>query len=91
MEIDNRLPGADLVEKGVTDLRAGRETIESLLVSIGAGRLRAAGIDVPEGPPQPDHRLYQLLAQLFGDDAHGRYNALIRRLVSFERAAECAS
>ena len=25
------------------------------------------------------------------DSAHSRYNALVRRLVSFERAAECAS
>ncbi|HVT56871.1 MAG TPA: hypothetical protein VHR45_00585 [Thermoanaerobaculia bacterium] len=25
------------------------------------------------------------------DSAHSRYNALIRRLVSFERAAECAA
>ncbi|MEA2563686.1 MAG: hypothetical protein QOH06_5190 [Acidobacteriota bacterium] len=24
------------------------------------------------------------------DSAHGRYNALVRRLVSFESAAECA-
>lgn len=84
------LPGEDLVRKGVEDLRAGRETIESLLVSIGAHRIRHAGIDVPPGIPDPEHRLYHLLAAHFGDDAHSRYNALIRRLVSFERALECA-
>jgi hypothetical protein len=28
---------------------------------------------------------------MHGDAAHSRYNALIRWLVSFERAAECVS
>jgi hypothetical protein len=32
--------------------------------------------------------LYALLARDDAAAAHGRYNALIRRLVSFERAAE---
>jgi hypothetical protein len=38
-----------------------------------------------------EHRLYELLRATDPDTAHGRYNALIRRLVSYERAAECAS
>ncbi len=84
------LPGAELVDAGVEDLRAGRETVEALLVSIGASRLRAAGVDVPEELSSPELRLYELLARSYGDDAHGRYNALVRRLVSYERAAECA-
>ncbi len=87
----DRLPGEDLVRRGVRDLAEGRETSESLLVSIGAGRLRSAGLEVPAGLPDPEHRLYRLLARAHGDDAHSRYNALIRRLVSFERALECAS
>jgi len=29
------------------------------------------------------------LAEEDADSAHGRFNALVRRLVSFERAAEC--
>ena len=37
-----------------------------------------------------EHRLYALLAAEDSDLAHSRYNALVRRLVSFERAAECA-
>ncbi len=36
----------------------------------------------------PEHRLYQLLSRSNTDTAHGQYNALIRRLVSHERAAE---
>jgi hypothetical protein len=38
----------------------------------------------------PEIRLYELLGRDAPDTAHSRYNALIRRLVSFERAAECA-
>lgn len=85
------LPGADLVVAGLEDLRAGRVTAEALLVSIGAPRLQRAGIDVPGGLVDPEHRLYELLASREPNGAHGRYNALIRRLVSFERALECAA
>ncbi len=85
------LPGADLVEQGLRDLAAGVESVEALLVSIGAPRLSALGLDVPAPLPAPEHRLYERLRAEQGDAAHGIYNALIRRLVSFERAAECAS
>src|SRR5574341_1092269 len=57
------LPGGDLIEKGLADLREGRETIEALLVAIGAPRLRRIGLDLPEDlPNDPEHRLYSLLA-----------------------------
>jgi hypothetical protein len=84
-------PGADLVEQGVRDLAAGVESVEALLVSIGARRLAAAGLELPPALRDPETRLYELLAREDPDSAHGRYNALVRRLVSFERAAECAS
>jgi len=86
------LPGNDLIEAGVSDLLEGRETIAALLVAIGAPRLRRLGIALPEQlPDEPEHRLYELLARDETDSAHSRYNALIRRLVSYERAAECVS
>ena len=85
------LPGVELVETGIADLARGAVTREALLVSIGAKRLRDIGLDVPEPPPEAELDLYALLRSEHGDDAHGRYNALVRRLVSFERAAECAS
>lgn len=85
------LPGADLVRRGVADLDAGRESIEALLVSIGAPRLRSVGIRLPTPIDSPEHKLYTLLAAEKGKGAHSAYNALIRRLVSFERAAACAS
>jgi hypothetical protein len=85
------LPGAELIDQGLADLAHGRESIAALLVSIGAPRLRRAGLAVPTVYPDPELRLYQLLHRQNPAAAHGRYNALIRRLVSFERAAECAS
>lgn len=85
------LPGAELVEEGLRDLARGAETQAALLVSIGAPKLRSLGIAVPETVlANPENRLYALLAGEDSDAAHGRYNALIRRLVSYERATACA-
>jgi hypothetical protein len=83
-------PGGDLVQEGLADLARGAETVPALLVSIGAPRLRRLGLPVPEtAVPSPEHRLYEKLAESDPDSAHSRYNALVRRLVSFENAAEC--
>ena len=82
------LPGHELVLKGLDDLANGIESQEALLVSIGAPRLRQAGIEVAEPLESPEHRLYDRLAAEDSDSAHGRYNGLVRRLVSFERAAD---
>jgi hypothetical protein len=80
------LPGHDLVAKGVADLDRGVESVEALLVSIGSPRLRQLGVAV-QPVAGAEQRLYRLLAEEHGDAAHSRYNGLIRRLVSFERAA----
>jgi hypothetical protein len=84
------LPGADLVQRGLADLDGGHESAEALLVSVGAPRLRSAGIEISAPIPSPEHKLYALLVREKGNAAHSAYNALIRRLVSFERAAACA-
>lgn len=86
------LPGYELVKEGVDDLDRGEmDTIPALLVAIGAPRLREIGLNLPVAlPGNPEHRLYERLGEEETDTAHGRYNALIRRLVSFERAAEHA-
>jgi hypothetical protein len=86
----DHLPGADLIRAGVADLSAGIESVPALLVAVGAPRLRQLGYPVPDGIRDPEHRLYALLARDHPDSAHGRYNALVRRLVSFERALACA-
>ena len=90
-DIFTSLPGADLVSKGRADLERGTESVEALLVSIGAPRLSALGLRLPATFQSPEQRLYQRLAAEDPDSAHSRYNALVRRLVSFERAAECAN
>lgn len=86
--IDGALPGADLIETGLQDLANGVESVGSLLVSIGAPRLGRAGVVILAPFPSPELRLYALLQQTHGDEAHSQYNALVRRLVSFERALE---
>jgi hypothetical protein len=85
------LPGGDLVAKGLQDLAASTETVEALLASIAAPRLRRRGVAVPPPLPDPEHRLYERLAREDPDSAHSRYNALLRRLTSFESALECVS
>lgn len=85
------LPGGNAVHQGLEDLAAGKESETALLVLIGAPRLRRLGLEIPEdNANMPEHRLYQLLARSDPDSAHSRYNALIRCLVSFERALEHA-
>src|SRR3954463_15720159 len=85
------LPGADLVEQGLADLARGVESYESLVVSMGAPRLRRLGLEGREPAASPERRLYERLRAEYGDSAHSRYNALVRRLVSFERAAAATS
>ena len=83
------LPGGDLIAAGLRDLAQKLETIPALLVSIGAPRLGRPGYVIPSPIEESEQRLYTLLASDGAAGAHSRYNALIRRLVSFERAAEC--
>jgi len=85
------LPGGDLVEQGIRDLGRGVESIPALLVAIGAPRLVRLGFPIPDRRvASPERRLYDALAARNPNSAHSRYNALVRRLVSFERAAACA-
>lgn len=83
------LPGQELVQTGLADLARGVESVEALLVAIARPRLLRLGIDVPgDRVPDAELRLYQHLRRSHPRDAYGRYNALLRRLVSFGRAAE---
>lgn len=84
-----RLPGEEFVLAGFADLERGEPSKAALLVSIGAPRLSRLGFSVPTPFDEPEHRLYDLLAAEDPEPAHSRYNALVRRLVSFERAAGC--
>jgi hypothetical protein len=88
MVATSALPGGELIEQGLEDLARGEQTMPALLVLIGAPRLRELGFEVPPSAvASPEHALYDLLAREDPDSAHSRYNALVRQLVSFERAA----
>lgn len=91
METFAGLPGAEFVTIGLQDLERGVVSVPALLVSVGAPRLRTLGVAIARVEANPEHRLYELLRQDDADAAHSRYNALVRRLVSFERALACAT
>jgi len=84
------IPGAELIDRGLADLAEGVPSAESLLVSLAAPRLRREGVPVGEVEPDPDERLYDLIARTEGDLAHARYNALRRQVVSFADACRLA-
>jgi hypothetical protein len=87
-------PGGDIVMQGLRDLAAGAcHTPAALLVEIARPRLARAGLDVPrstEATPCAELRLYAALVADGQPDPYGRYNALLRRLVSCEAALEHA-
>jgi hypothetical protein len=83
------LPGEDIILKGLCDLADNSHTIESCLVRIASNRLLKAGI-LTTPFPSADHAeldLYEFYLPL-GNDAHSKYNAMIRRLISFEQALD---
>jgi hypothetical protein len=84
------LPGGDMVDAGLADLADGRETVESLVVSLAAPRLRREGVPVGAVLEDPERRLFERLSRSEGDLAHARYNACLRRLVSFADACRIA-
>lgn len=89
--MDLGLPGADLIDRGLDDLAAGRETPESLLVSLAAPRLRREGVPLPPTCfRDADHRLYRRMETSQGDLAHARYLALLRQVSSFADACHTA-
>ncbi|HCL30237.1 MAG TPA: hypothetical protein DIC52_17625 [Candidatus Latescibacteria bacterium] len=81
------LPGGDAIDAGLVDLAAGRESVESLVVSLAAPRLRREGVPVPRNPiADANSRLYRLLEKSDGELAHARYNAWLRQAASFADA-----
>ena len=76
-----------MIDSGLNDLVSGKETIESLSVSLAAPRLRREGIPLPTAVlPDADRRLYRLLERTTVDLAHARYLACLRQVASFADA-----
>lgn len=90
-QINAQLPFADIVQQGITDLRAGRLTAAAYIVAAARVPLREAGVRVPEPPAfegLPEHGLYTKLHETMDVfDAHSRYNAYMQGVVSFINAA----
>jgi hypothetical protein len=84
------LPGGDLVDAGLDALASGRVTPEALAVSLAAPRLCREGVPVGSVLDDPERRLFDLLSERDGDLAHARYNAFLRRLVSFADSCRLA-
>ena len=84
------LPGGETIDAGLTSLAVGEESIEGLLVSLAAPRLKREGVPLPRDLfPDADVRLYRLLEHTEGDLAHARYLAYLRQAASF--ADSCAN
>lgn len=84
------LPGGALVDEGLADLAEGEVTVESLVVSVAAPRLRREGVPIRDALADPEERLYALVARTAGGLAHARYGALLRQVVSFADACRSA-
>lgn len=81
------LPGGEVVDAGLAALAAGDESIESLLVSLAAPRLRREGVPLPRDVfVDADVRLYRRLETTDGRLAHARYLAYLRQAESFANA-----
>jgi hypothetical protein len=85
------LPGGGTVDAGLAALARGQESIEGLLVSLAAPRLRREGVPIPRDVfADADVRLYRLLEEKSGDLAHARYIAYLRQAASFADACSGA-
>jgi hypothetical protein len=80
------IPGGNLVDAGLAELADGKTTVNSLLVSLAATRLRREGVPLSTVHADPEERLYRLLVRSSGDLAHARYGAHLRQLSSFADA-----
>lgn len=81
------LPGGEIIDAGLAALAEGKESIESLLVSIAAPRLKREGVPIPRDVfANAEIRLYRLLEQSDETLAHARYLAYLRQAQSFADA-----
>jgi hypothetical protein len=80
-----------MVATGLADLRSGIRSESALVISMAATRLRHLGLELEAPIPDAELALYDYLAKIHGDNAHSRFNALRRQLVSFQRAWACVS
>lgn len=89
LQLIDGLPGAERIREGLRDYRENRHTLSACLVRMARRRLVKAGLieDSLEHDINAELDLYQLMSHE-GNQAHSRYNALVRELISFEHALD---
>jgi hypothetical protein len=81
------LPGGEIVDAGLAALSRGEESVESLLVSLAAPRLKREGVPLSGDVfADADVRLYRLLERDDAGLAHSRFLAYLRQAESFANA-----
>ena len=81
------LPGGEIVDRGIDDLAAGVESVESLLISVAAPRLRREGVPLPRHTfDESESRLYRAIERESPSLAHARYLAYLEQASSFADA-----
>ena len=85
----SNLPGYEIVEKGLEDIRHGQLTEYSYLLYSAQTRFNDIGIKIEgEMPADSSVKAFQILESKLGNGAHSAFNALNRQLLSFIKATE---
>lgn len=89
------LPGGELLDRGLRDVRRGVRSVPALLVAMAWPRLSALGMldcaaveAVRVAGEDLEITAYRLLAEDLGNEAHARFNALCAELDSGLSALE---
>ncbi len=84
------LPGAEILEAGLADLKANRYSPEALAICALEGRLRKCGVDVPESNLAGDAEvlMYKELGRIGERNPHAAMNGIMRRLDAYASNAE---
>lgn len=92
IRLDPLIPGSDLVERGLEDIKNGHVTEYALLLYVAGPRLARLGITVPPlSGVKPSHEEpyeHQLYALLDTRGGYSAYNSLLRRMSSFAACLE---
>ena len=84
-----KLPGYEIVEIGLEDIRQGLLTEYSYLLYSAQTRFSDIGIKIEgEVPVDSSIKAFKIIETKLGDEAHSVFNALNRQLLSFIKASE---
>ncbi len=85
----SNLPGHEIVEQGLLDIRLGKKTEYSYLLYSASSRMQNIGISLEgEEPDDASVKAFRILESKLGNSAHSAFNAMNRQLLSFIKASE---